>query len=173
MTRRILARIIAPCAFAGIAVAFALPAVAHDKQHFKGDLESFQEVPALWSAAEGKFTAKLTKAGTEIAYELRYDGLQSDATQAHLHFGQRGVNGGISVFLCTNLGNGPAGTPACPLRSATLTGTFTAADVIGPAGQGISAGEFDKFVEALREGVAYANVHTTGFPGGEIRGQLK
>lgn len=172
MTRRTLARLLAPCAFAGIALTFALPAGAHDK-HFKGELDSFQEVPALWSAADGKFTARLNKAGTEIAYELRYDDLESDATQAHIHFGQKGVNGGIAVFICSNLGNGPAGTPACPLRTATLTGLFTAANVIGPTGQGISAGQFDKLVEALREGVAYANVHTTGFPGGEIRGQLK
>ena len=35
------------------------------------------------------------------------------------------VNGGISVFLCTNLGNGPAGTQACP-QEGTVTGTFTA-----------------------------------------------
>jgi hypothetical protein len=45
--------------------------------------------------------------------------------------------------------------------------------VIGPTGQGIAAGQFEEFVEALRAGIAYANVHTTGFPGGEIRGQLK
>ncbi len=47
-----------------------------------------------------------------------------------------------------------------------------AAHVIGPSGQGISAGEFDEIVAAIRAGVAYVNVHTTGFPGGEIRGQI-
>ena len=37
-------------------------------------------------------------------------------------------------------------------------------DVIGPAAQGIAAGEFDELVEALRAGVAYANVHSSLVP---------
>jgi hypothetical protein len=44
--------------------------------------------------------------------------------------------------------------------------------VIGPAGQGIAAGEFAEIVRAIRAGRAYANVHSTKFPGGEIRGQI-
>lgn len=86
----------------------------------------------------------------------------------------RSLNGGISVFLCSNLGNGPAGTQACPNPSGSVRGTITAANVIGPAGQeGIGAGEFDKLAQALRAGVAYVNVHTQQFPGGEIRAQLR
>jgi hypothetical protein len=53
-----------------------------------------------------------------------------------------------------------------------VSGTITSADVIGPAGQGIAPGEFDELVRALREGATYANVHTTLYPGGEIRGQI-
>lgn len=92
-------------------------------------------------------------------------------TQAHIHFGQFAVNGGISVFLCSNLTDPPPGTPACP-NSGTVSGTLTAASVIGPAGQGIAAGEFEELVEAIDAGIAYVNVHTTMFPTGEIRGQL-
>jgi hypothetical protein len=40
--------------------------------------------------------------------------MEGDVLPTHIHLGQHGVNGGISVFLCTNLGNGPAGTPTCP-----------------------------------------------------------
>jgi hypothetical protein len=40
------------------------------------------------------------------------------------------------------------------------------------AAQGIAAGEFGELVAALRAGRAYANVHTTKFPPGEIRGQI-
>ncbi len=54
----------------------------------------------------------------------------------------------------------------------TVTGTITPANVIGPAAQGIAAGQWDKIVAAMRAGVAYANVHTTNFPQGEIRGQI-
>jgi hypothetical protein len=44
--------------------------------------------------------------------------------------------------------------------------------VIGPVPQGITPGEFDELLEAIRAGVAYVNVHTSTFPAGEIRGQL-
>jgi len=54
-----------------------------------------------------------------------------------------------------------------------VSGTAKATDVIGPAAQGISPGEFAKILDAIRSGFAYANVHTTRFPGGEIRGQIR
>jgi hypothetical protein len=53
-----------------------------------------------------------------------------------------------------------------------VTGTVTAADVVGPTGQGVSPGEFEEILDAMRAGVTYANVHTTKIPGGEIRGQI-
>ena len=94
-------------------------------------------------------------------------------TQAHLHFGQTAVNGGIVVFICTNVG-GPVGTPECPEGRATLTGTATSEDVIGgAAAQGIAAGELTEVKEAIRAGAVYANVHTEDFPNGEIRAQLR
>jgi hypothetical protein len=53
-----------------------------------------------------------------------------------------------------------------------VTGTVVAADVIGPAGQGIEPGEFAKIIAAMKSGVTYANVHSDKHPGGEIRGQV-
>jgi hypothetical protein len=68
-------------------------------------------------------------------YSLSYWGLTSNVLQAHIHFGKVHDAGGIFVFLCTNLGNGPAGTPACPTTGGTVTGTITAASVIAvPSG---------------------------------------
>jgi hypothetical protein len=112
----------------------------------------------------------------EIRYTLSYRGpfdagSNGVVTQAHIHLGARAVNGNIAAFLCSNLGNGPAGTPACPAEG-TVSGTITPAQVIGPAAQGIAAGEFAELVRALRAGAAYANVHTTTFTAGEIRGQI-
>ena len=48
---------------------------------------------------------------------------------------------------------------------------------VRPAGQGVAptAGtvdEFDELVAPLRDGVTYANVHSSKFPGGAIRGQI-
>jgi hypothetical protein len=141
------------------------------QRRFSVDLVGYEEVPAVSTAGGGTFTAAISPSGDEIRYELTYGSLQGLAQQSHIHFGQESVTGGISVFLCSNLGNGPAGTQPCP-PSGTVTGTIRPVDVIGPTAQGITAGEFDELVKALRAGVAYANVHSSVWPGGEIRGQL-
>jgi len=152
----------------GVAVALAT-----NGPKFKGTLSGYQEVPAISTEASGKFEAKVPKGGGPIRYELRYADIP-DVTQAHLHFAQKGVNGGIVVFICSNLGNGPAGTPACPAGSATLTGDVTSDDVLATnPNQGIAAGELDELKRAVRAGVVYANVHSTEFAGGEIRAQLR
>jgi len=136
-------------------------------------LRGFEEVPALSNPGGGRFEATVNEDGTEVSYELTYFNMEGSVTQAHLHFGQKGVNGGIMVFMCSNRGNGPAGTQACPTDNGTVTGTWTAADVISSAAsQGVAAGELFSVLRGMRGGVVYANVHTTIFPGGEIRGQL-
>ena len=140
--------------------------------HVRAELASTEEVAALSTTGHGLFRSTLSNDGKALTWELRYDDLEGEVLQAHLHLGQRGVNGGISIFLCTNLGNGPAGTPACPPPPATITGTLSADDVIGPVPQGIAPGEWEEVKRALRAGKVYANVHTDKHPGGEIRGQL-
>jgi hypothetical protein len=141
------------------------------QRRFAVDLIGYEEVPAVSTLGGGTFRAVISRTADEIRYELTYDSLQGTTQQAHIHFGQESVNGGISVFLCSNLGNGPAGTQACP-QSGTVTGTIRPVDVIGPTVQGIAPGEFAELVKALRAGVAYANVHSSMWPGGEIRGQF-
>jgi hypothetical protein len=136
-------------------------------------LSGYQENPlALSSAGAGHFRARVDTARQEIRYKLTYDGLEGDVTQAHIHLGSPSQVGGVSVFLCTNLGNGPAGTQACPASPGTVTGTIHAVDVIGPAGQGIAAGEFAELLAAIRANSTYVNVHSTLYPVGEIRSQL-
>jgi len=140
----------------------------------KESLTGLEETPlALSTAGSGQFKAKISKDGSQIEYELSYADLEGDVTQAHIHFGAIGQSGGISIFLCTNLGNGPAGTQECPAAPATITGTIDAADVIGPAAQGIAAGQLEEVLAALKDGATYVNVHSTLYPGGEIRAQIR
>jgi hypothetical protein len=121
----------------------------------------------------GEFRASISRSRDEISYRLTFSDLESDATQAHIHFENATNNGPIVVFLCTNLGNGPAGTQACPAAGGTIRGTITPADIgAGAAAQGLAAGEFDEFVRAIRAGATYVNVHSADRPGGEIRAQL-
>lgn len=140
-------------------------------QSFSANLDGFEEVPAVSTRGSGRFDADLLDDGT-IAYELRYSGLEHAVTQAHIHFGQAGVNGGISVFLCTNLDNGPQGTQACPKGDGEITGVIAADDVIGPAAQGIAPGQFGELLEAMLARSTYVNVHSAFFEAGEIRGQI-
>ena len=110
---------------------------------------------------------------SSLHYKLTYSGLEGAVTQAHVHFGKRAVNGGVSYFLCgTAAAPGPAGTPACPTPGGTVEGDIDAADVIGPSPQGIEPGAFNEILAAMRAGSAYANVHSTKWPGGEIRAQI-
>jgi hypothetical protein len=160
-------------AVVAIASVVATTAVAGGDKELRTRLSGFQEVPAVSTDASGKFKAHVRSSSEEIRYELSYADLTGAVQQAHIHLGQRAVNGGISVFLCTNLGNGPAGTQPCPPAPATISGTIRPADVVGPVDQGIAPMEFDELVGAIRAGVTYANVHTETFGGGEIRGQLK
>jgi hypothetical protein len=148
-------------------------AIAQGGRDFKERLTGYQEVPALSTSGKGSFRASIRSGGSEIRYRLTYAGLEANPQQAHIHLGQRGVNAGVIVFLCDNTGGGPAGTQPCPNPPATVQGTLRAADVIGPAAQGIDPGEFGELVRAIRAGATYANVHTVKYPGGEIRAQLE
>jgi hypothetical protein len=168
-TRTLLAGILA----SGLALS-AAPALADRDMEFKARLKGVNEVPAVSTGASGRFELEFDRRTGEGRWKLRYDGLEGNVLQSHIHFGQRGVAGGISVFLCTNLGNSPPnGAQPCAPSPAQLEGSFTAADVVGPAGQGIAPREFDELIRAMRQGLTYVNVHTSLVPSGEIRGQIK
>ena len=151
-------------------VASAVPAQAADNI-YKATLVGSQEVPVVMTSAGGSFRARLAPDGSWLEYELDYDGLSS-VTMAHIHIGQAGANGGVSAWLCSNVATSPPGVQACPASPAHISGVIRASDVVGPVPQGVSPGEFEKLVAALRAGLAYANVHTTASPGGAIRSQL-
>ncbi len=153
---------------------------------FSARLDGFEELGALnnqtgavLSDGTGRVSLKLHK--NSIDYRLTYSNvgmtppLTGTVTQAHIHFGKSRDSGGVMVFFCTNLGNGPTGltTPACPLNSGTVTGTWTGANVVAIAGQNVKAGDFDALVDALKSDTAYANIHTTALTAGEIRGQCR
>ena len=156
---------------------FAAPAFAHGKSTFMTTLSGYNETPAtLNSPGNGSFVAKISKDESSISYTLTYTDLPTNVLQAHIHFGRPALSGGVALFLCTNL-TPPAGVPTpplCPTNAGTVSGVLTAADVIALPNQGIEAAAngFAEMINALRNGAAYANVHTTQRPSGEIRGPL-
>ena len=138
-------------------------------RNFRASLDSYHETQfSLSTSGTGSFRARLNHDGDQLTYELQYSGLEGGNTLfAHVHLGQIGTTGGVMFFLC-----GGGGRPACPAGPATVTGTVSASDIIGPNSQGVSPGEFAEAIDAMRNGSAYANVHTATYPSGEIRGQI-
>lgn len=151
----------------------ALPSAtvpAASDNRLRAKLSGYEETPlSISSPASGRFRARIREDAKVIEFELAYEGLPTTVLFAHVHFGRPWVTGGVSAFLC---GGGPRPLPPCPSPGGTVRGTIIPSDVIGPAGQGIAAGEFDELVAAMRAGATYANLHTMQFPGGEIRGQI-
>jgi hypothetical protein len=154
-----------------------LVAAAQNGSRYSAALAPDQEVPAVSSGASGRITLDIDEDSEEIRYELSFEGLSATVAQAHIHFAQAGVNGGIALWLCEGTSLSPlASTPTCP-QEGSVSGVLTPADVVaiggGNAGQQIAAGDFDEAVAFLRKGLGYANVHTALSPGGEIRGQIR
>jgi hypothetical protein len=149
-------------------------------QDFSARLNGFEEIGGLGAGetgailSDGKGTLSLDVEKNLITYKLTYSGL-TEAQQAHIHFGKLHVAGGIMAWLCQSAAkpSPTAGTPTCPATGGTVTGTLTAASVIGPTPQNVTAGDFDAITDALNSNTAYANVHTAKFPAGEIRGQVR
>jgi hypothetical protein len=143
---------------------------AGGKQMVKSDqIIGYQETPGVWSTGTGSFKAEIDDDAQVITFELTYSGLSAPALVSHIHFGNRFTAGGVSAFLCGDT------KPPCPpgtTTEATVTGTIMPSDVIGPAAQGIAPGQFDRLVKAIRDGMTYANIHTSNFPAGEIRAQI-
>jgi hypothetical protein len=140
-------------------------------------LNGVKEVPVVSTTGTGSFAVNLAQDGTSISYVLKYELLEGDITQAHIHIGPEQNTGGISVWLCSNLpfqptGPTPLGVQPCPASPGQVSGVITASDVVGPAGQGVASGEFDELLNLIEAGKTYVNVHSSKFPGGEIRSQI-
>ena len=142
------------------------------ERDFRAELRGRNEVPLTLSAAGGALSLTVNDDDTSVHFVLEYSGLQTPVSAAHIHVAQPNANGGVTVFFC---GTVPAGFPtrtACPANG-TVSGDFTAADVIGLTSQQLEVNNLAKLLAAIRAGKTYANVHTSTSPGGEIRGQIR
>jgi hypothetical protein len=160
-------------AFVAIGLTLSVASADSPTMNLTAKLTGFNESPPKLTTGTGTFTA--TVQGGSLTYHLTYSGLSSAPTMAHIHFAPPLVNGGIFLWLCGSAGlPGPAGTPTCPPPGGTVTRTITGADLVATVpDQGIEPGDFAGALRILRSGNAYANVHTTRYPGGEIRGRVR
>ncbi len=129
---------------------------------FQADMTGAGESPAR--AASGTGAVGFRVDGQTVYYSMEVEGLTA-ITGAHIHSGGAGVNGPIRVALFPRPGVNFTTTPTAKVNGILVEGFFTAADVGGVT--------FDELLAQMRSGSAYANAHTSTFPGGEIRGQIR
>jgi len=154
-------------ALAALPLALAIPATVtgadtNQPTDFRADLTGTEEVPAVPTNGSGEATFQISEDETSITYQLSAEDMTSNILQAHIHLGRKGVNGPIVAFLFDAR---PTGVPGDELE---VEGVIRAANLIGP----LQGHPFSELIAAIRSGNAYANVHTTVNPGGEVRGQI-
>jgi hypothetical protein len=125
---------------------------------FTATLSGTNEVPPVTTEATG--TAEFTISEGQIEYTVTVTGIEN-VLFAHIHTGREGQNGPVRLNLC-----GTDDTPDCTSGDGVLISNTNGATFGDPP---IT---FDQLVEAIRSDSAYANVHTSQNPAGEIRGQL-
>jgi hypothetical protein len=141
---------------------FATPHVASATLiTFHANLNGAQETPPNASPGTGAATLTADTVAQTLAVSENFSGLLGTTVMGHLHFGAFGVAGPVIIPFTTF----PVG-----VTSGSFSGSFTAADLINQAMSGIST--FGQLLGALEASNTYVNVHTTAFPGGEIRGQV-
>jgi hypothetical protein len=145
---------------------FATSGILAGPTNFVAHATGGEEVPPNNSRAQGQAIFRLSDDGTELYYKLIVANIQN-VTMAHIHLAPAGVNGPVVVWLY------PSAPPAqlIPGRSNGILaeGVITAANLAGP----LAGATLDDLIEAMAGGSTYVNIHTSQFPPGEIRGQIR
>jgi hypothetical protein len=129
-------------------------------EKFKAKLKGENEVPPITSSATGK--AKFKVKDDVITTKINITGI-TDVTMAHIHAGKEGQNGEPVVDLLKTGNESKSG------NWKIIQGEITASDL-----QGAMAGKtLQDLKTAMGNEETYVNVHTSGHPDGEIRGQIK
>ena len=135
-----------------------------DVEVFEATLSGQNEVPVRPTAGSGR--AQFVSDGTSIRFSVEIDDLMN-CTQGHIHLERAGANGPVRVFLFPSVTSTSGGPPTSTTeRIVFAEGTITQANILA----GVTMAQL---LDAMRNGGAYVNFHTTLFPAGEIRGQLQ
>lgn len=111
------------------------------------DLSGRQEVPATNVPGRGWGVVSMNPSTQQALVSLSFSGLSASATAGHMHQAPAGANGPV---VC-----------ALPVPTAT---SGTVIDALCT----LDAGQF----AALSSAGMYLNLHSSNFPGGELRGQI-
>ena len=129
-------------------------------------LTGAEEVPANDSQATGQAIFQISEDGMTLSYKLIVANIEN-VTQAHIHLAPTGVNGAVVAWLY------PAAAPPQLIPGRTdgilAEGVITEASLVGS----LAGAELSVLIEEMQAGNTYVNVHTSQYPGGEVRGQIR
>lgn len=145
-----------------------------DQLVFTTTMTGAQEVPPSASPGIGSALVTIDTITNLMTVNVSFAGLVSPTTIAHIHC--CAAPGGIAIPATTvpSFPGFPVGvTTGTYLQTFDLTLASTYNPAFIAANGGTVSGAQAAFTTGLINGLAYFNIHTTQFPGGEIRGQLQ
>jgi hypothetical protein len=158
-----------PAILASIAALF-LVATTASAGVYTGNFAGTNEAPPNASPGSGNISVTIDELLQTMLVEISFSDLTGNVTAAHLHCcAGPGVNAGVAV----NLIGFPVGVIAGSYSASfdlALASTYSAS-FLGSVG-GTTASASSALIAALVSGLVYGNIHTSMFPGGEIRSDL-
>ncbi len=140
--------------------------VAAGPRNFRAHLNGAQEVPPANTRAQGQAIFQLSKDGESLRYKLIVANIEN-VTMAHIHLAPADANGPVVAWLY------PEGPPPQLIEGrfngVLAEGVITADDLVGP----LAGADLGDLVDEIIAGNTYVNVHTSQFPAGEVRGQIR
>jgi CHRD domain len=129
------------------------------------DAASERQDKVVVSPGTGTFTATLDTSTNVFTYDVTFSGLTANVTLGHIHGpATTAVSTGTTINFATL--SGATFTTGVSAGAAHGTTTLSPTNQITPTING------DSLKKLLLAGLTYANIHTSAFPQGEIRGQI-
>ena len=140
---------------------------------FFANLDGAQVVPAVSTPGSGFATLSVSDDLSTLVINLTFADLIGNVTVPAIHCcAGPGVNAGLAINL--GLFGFPLGvTSGTYSQTLDLTNSSTFNPGFVTANGGTAASAAAALFSAMQAGEAYINLHTTTFPGGEIRGQIE
>ena len=141
--------------------------------HFTADLRGTNENPPTATSGSGTGAVTWNTATHQLTVDITFSGLTTGTTASHIHCcAVPPANAGVATTVPRFAGFPTGVTSGSYLHVLDMTdaGSYNPAFVTSHGGTVTSAEA--ALLAGMVAGQAYLNVHTTMFPGGEIRGVL-
>ena len=176
MLRKFCTAFLAACCLAGTHI----PAQAAPVTYY-ASLSGPAESPANASPGTGLATVTIDPVLHTLVIHVTFSGLVAGTTASHIHV----INGPGDANTADTVGPIAAQTPTfigfplgvtagsydSPIFDSLLDSTFSAGWI--SASGGLLTGAESALFAGIMDGRAYLNIHTSAFPGGEVRGFLQ